>query len=112
MNLNLIQIAEENKRYYTKEFLHGFQTGAKNQYDADVKAMPKWTPVKEKLPEYEENVLLQLKDGGIRAGWLRLVEAKYPMWCCIEELPIYLMKCEAIAWMSLPEPYKMDEVEE
>lgn len=35
--MKLVQVAEQNKRYYTKEFIHGFNTGAKTQYEADSK---------------------------------------------------------------------------
>ena len=35
--MKLLQVAEQNKKYYTKEFIHGFNTGAKTQYEADKK---------------------------------------------------------------------------
>ena len=35
--MKLVQVAEQNKKYYTKEFIHGFNTGAKTQYEADRK---------------------------------------------------------------------------
>jgi len=35
--MKLVQVAEQNKKYYTKEFIHGFNTGAKTQYEADKK---------------------------------------------------------------------------
>ena len=35
--MKLLQIAEQNKKYYTEEFIHGFNTGAKAQYEADRK---------------------------------------------------------------------------
>lgn len=35
--MKLIQVAKENERFYTKEFIHGFNTGAKTQYEADKK---------------------------------------------------------------------------
>ena len=35
--MKLVQVAERNKKYYTKEFIHGFNTGAKTQYEADKK---------------------------------------------------------------------------
>ena len=35
--MKLVQVAEQNKRYYTKEFIHGFNVGAKTQYEADKK---------------------------------------------------------------------------
>lgn len=35
--MKLVQVAEQNKRYYTNEFIHGFNVGAKNQYEADKK---------------------------------------------------------------------------
>lgn len=37
--MKLVQVAEQNKRYYTKEFIHGFNTGAKTQYEADSKEL-------------------------------------------------------------------------
>ena len=33
--MKLVQVAEQNKKYYTKEFIHGFNTGAKVQYEED-----------------------------------------------------------------------------
>lgn len=33
--MKLAQVAEQNKKYYTKEFIHGFNTGAKTQLEAD-----------------------------------------------------------------------------
>lgn len=35
--MKLVEITKENKRYYSKEFIHGFNTGAKIQYEADSK---------------------------------------------------------------------------
>lgn len=35
--MRLVQVAEANKKYYSKDFIHGFNTGAKTQYEADSK---------------------------------------------------------------------------
>ena len=35
--MKLVQVAEQNKKYYTKEFIHGFNTGAKTQLESDKK---------------------------------------------------------------------------
>ena len=35
--MKLVQVAEQKKRYYTKDFILGFNTGAKTQYEADSK---------------------------------------------------------------------------
>ena len=35
--MKLVQVTKENKRYYSKDFIHGFNTGAKVQYEADKK---------------------------------------------------------------------------
>ena len=35
--MKLVQVAEANKKYYTKEFINGFNIGAKTQYEADKK---------------------------------------------------------------------------
>ena len=35
--MKLVQVAEANKKYYSKDFIHGFNTGAKTQYEADKK---------------------------------------------------------------------------
>lgn len=35
--MKLLQVAENNKKYYTKDFILGFNTGAKAQYEADKK---------------------------------------------------------------------------
>lgn len=33
--MKLLQVAEQNKKYYTKDFILGFNTGAKAQLEAD-----------------------------------------------------------------------------
>ena len=33
--MKLLCVRKENEPYFTKEFIHGYNTGAKNQYDAD-----------------------------------------------------------------------------
>ena len=35
--MKLVQVAEANKKYYSKDFIHGFNTGAKTQLEADKK---------------------------------------------------------------------------
>lgn len=35
--MKLVQVAEQNKKYYTKDFIHGFNTGAKTQLESDKK---------------------------------------------------------------------------
>lgn len=37
--MKLVQVAEANKKYYSKDFIHGFNTGAKTQLEADKKEM-------------------------------------------------------------------------
>lgn len=40
--MKLVQVAEQNKKYYTKEFIHGFNTGAKVQYEEDKRYTERW----------------------------------------------------------------------
>ena len=45
--MKLVQVAEQNKKYYTKEFIHGFNTGAKAQLEADkreAERLGRWLP--------------------------------------------------------------------
>lgn len=37
--MKLVQVAEANKKYYSKDFIHGFNTRAKTQLEADKKEM-------------------------------------------------------------------------
>lgn len=33
--MKLVQVSEQNKKYYTNDFIHGFNTGSKAQLEAD-----------------------------------------------------------------------------
>ena len=52
--MKLVQVAEQNKKYYTKDFIHGFNTGAKTQYEADSKERRgRWEHYEHREPQYD-----------------------------------------------------------
>ena len=74
---------------------------------------PRWIPCSERLPEYITQVLVQLtRTGDIFVGALAPnVEGTYTMWD-LPNFSSYICLEDVIAWMPLPKPYKMGEVEE
>jgi len=73
----------------------------------DIKALPsvtpttKWIPVSERLPEENKDVLIDIKEGEEHTFFVtRLVDVTY--W-------IHLGRdVNVVAWMPLPEPYKVE----
>lgn len=72
----------------------------------------RWIPCSERLPEYITSVLVQLtRTGDIFIGALvPNVDGTYTMWD-LPNFSSYICLEDVIAWMPLPEPYKVDEVE-
>lgn len=65
--------------------------------------MNKWIPIKEKLPEKDEMVLLQAQiDGRMYVGYRNYCGA----YRCITARGSAVTGLKPIAWMPLPEPYK------
>ena len=53
--MKLVQVAEQNKKFYTKDFIHGFNTGAKTQLEADKREAERrgcWVAVENDLDYY------------------------------------------------------------
>lgn len=73
----------------------------------------RWIPCSERLPEYMTTVLVQLtRTADIFVGALvSNVDGKYTMWD-LPNFSSFVCMEDVIAWMPLPKPYKMDEVEE
>lgn len=72
--MKLVQVAEENKRYYTKEFIHGFNTGAKTQLEADKKEAERrgrWIMLQKYNNEYRCSVCGEItkRDRTPFCGW-------------------------------------------
>ena len=54
--MKLVQVAEQNKKYYTKDFIHGFNTGAKTQLEADKREAERrgrWEHYEHREPQYD-----------------------------------------------------------
>lgn len=59
---------------------------------------PRWIPVEERLPEKGVSVLITTGDGEIGTDW---IEGDEWFWGSRDY--------DVIAWMPLPEPYKLDD---
>lgn len=82
-------------------------------WEAEPIKQGRWIPCSERLPEYITSVLVQLtRTGDIFIGALvPNVDGTYTMWD-LPNFSSYICLEDVIAWMPLPEPYKMDEVKE
>ena len=67
--------------------------------------MSEWIPVTERLPEVSKRVLCQCRADNFEV--LKLATDR--SW--IKDSTHIYMSGFVVAWMPLPEPYKMDEVE-
>lgn len=67
--------------------------------DIAIKAIEQttWIPVSERLPENDDDVLVQMNDGSMMVDF-RAASSSGWFWAEKDDLPV--------AWMPLPEPYK------
>lgn len=110
--MDLIQISKQNEKYFSEDYIKGFNTGACRQYLHDTEGKTgKWIPVTERKPEAEQLVWLYTKDNpapyNVFVGYLNedgwWVESGV-------NYSEYSPPC-IVAWQPLnkPEPYKEGE---
>ena len=87
-----IKVNPNNEQFYSKEFIRGFNLGAKRQYEADIADMPKWIPCSERLPKDGR----YLCDYGDCIDFGRMTNGEWYV-------------DGVIAWMPLPEPYREEQ---
>ena len=63
----------------------------------------KWIPISERLPEFDQDVLLSLRSLDIKTGFRAETE---PYFYCHGIDGCYIEPQNVLAWMPLPEPYK------
>ena len=107
-----LAINPNNKRYYSDEYIKGWENGVKAQYEATIDAVQGWIPCSERLPEIDETLHLcdQISEevlgtdtyGNIRHVYLTKCGYLKPTFCTVEEG----MSVDIVAWMPLPEPYE------
>jgi hypothetical protein len=118
--MKLIKVNPNNKQYYSKEFIRGFNLGAERQYEADIADIPTWIPCSERLPEYGVPVLTW--DGSMWTVEQRIpfiidddFNRIYSEWWVdadfdedYEDAGYYpnLRDGAAVAWMPLPSAYQ------
>lgn len=73
-----------------------------HEIDCLPSAEPQWTPVSERLPEDNSDVLVTTKQGFI---YIALIEDWNGTMCWSESVE-YRFLDDVVAWMPLPEPYE------
>ena len=73
--------------------------------------MPKtgWIPISERLPEIHQDVLLSLRSLDVEVGFRAETE---PYFYCHNVDGCFIEPQNVIAWMPLPEPYKVESEEQ
>ena len=85
----------DNKKYYSEEFIKGFECGVERQYNADMtEKTAKWIPVSEMLPEKSGYYLTTTMYGEVYCDYYAGVN--------------FDRQETVIAWQALPEPYKVE----
>lgn len=104
--MELVKIAEQNKKYFSKDFIEGFDTGVYIQYQRDAEeATNRWIPCKERLPivrsVHREWVWINSTQGVMQGT---LIDRKE--WMTWRGWPLSLEEVDA--WMPIykPQPYK------
>lgn len=92
-----------NAKYYSEEFIKGFECGVERQFNADVaEKKAEWISVSERLPEKMGTYLvtLEYKEHGIGVTTLWFHGAEIGWDLRVADI--------VIAWMPLPEPHKVE----
>lgn len=61
-----------------------------------------WIPCKDRLPEQEQRVLINLSDGDTSVGWILRGDIWFTDYSCGKP------EDEVVAWMPRPKPYKAE----
>ena len=99
-----IKVNPNNEKFYSKEFIRGFNLGAERQYEADIEDMPKWIPCSERLPNKDGRYLVCTDWAQDNIDVLRWADG----WNCFRDFDgnVYrkseLDRDTIIAWMPLP----------
>ena len=74
----------------------------------DLLEQTEWIPVSKRLPEFGQDVLLSLRSLDIKTGFRAKTE---PYFYCHGIDGCYIAPRNVLAWMPLPEPYKVESDE-
>ena len=122
-----LTINPNNRRFYSKDFIKGFECGTQRQLEADKADIPQWIPCNERLPKDIRPVLVTWKNNDPASYYQYIVgkhfigtahyhRGKWYWYSSVtEDLLAEYGKCdseefdeaiEAVAWMPLPKPWK------
>ena len=118
-----IAINPNNRKYYSEDFIKGFQCGAQRQFEADKADRPQeWIPCSERLPNEGEVVLVCMRIESHKAEWEeqrsiefgRISSDRYDFngtgWEWLNESGADYWQADwnnsILAWMPLPKPWK------
>lgn len=99
-----LTINPNNKRFYSEDFIKGFECGTQRQLEADKADIPTWIPCSERMPEYRKTVLISTF-WGVKTGFLDSTEPYGDFWVIIEDDADAALH-SIYAWMPLPEPWE------
>ena len=95
-----------NKRYYSEEYIKGWEDGVRDQYNATMPTNDNWIPVKKHGTPHNEGLYIVTLRNWYGAGRCAFYDD-------VEILPYGREGWDkATAWMPFPEPYRESEVEE
>ena len=114
-----LTINPNNRRFYSEDFIKGFECGTQRQLEVDKADIPTWTPCSEKLPEESEWIGTKKFGTTISDEVLVTFESQgkrfvKPMHFLNGELggmdkhtmDAFYGEWKAVAWMPLPAPWK------
>ena len=97
--MNKLKFNPENAKYYSEEFIKGFECGVERQFNADMaEKTAEWIPVKDRMPDFNDIVLASVDSD---YDELRVILTVYNA----EE---FWFNGTIKAWMPVPEPYKAE----
>lgn len=96
-----LAINPNNKRYYSDEYIKGWEDGVKAQYEATIYALQEWIPCSERLPRESGTYLTTTAKGSVCTDhyYANSTDLSDRHWS-------YRSRREPIAWMPLPTPDK------